>query len=149
MKNCPKCGAPQADCLPVCDLCNSVFPGEKRPKEWKIINFPGVFGLLCAILAVVSTYLIVHFAIKMDSTEDSYEILTLAVAFLLALAGAITLPIAGMILSCIGAKMNKYPHIWGKGFVIAGIILSSLTLVISVLFILLVVLFIFYAIGSV
>ena len=33
MKTCPKCGAPQADILPTCDLCGFLFPGEKKPKE--------------------------------------------------------------------------------------------------------------------
>ena len=148
MRNCPRCGAPQADGVPTCDLCGMLFPGEKKPKTHKRFNFAGVFGLLCAILAVGSTILIFAMAEKMDIVEDPYETMAVVIFLLVGVAGAITFPFAGMILSIIGLKKNKTPNMTGKGFGIAGIILSSMTLVVSVLLILFIVFFFIYELGS-
>ena len=147
MRNCPRCGAPQADGIPTCDLCGMLFPGEKKPKTHKRFNFAGVFGLLCAILAVGSTILIFAMAEKMDIVEDPYETMAVAIFLLVGVSGAITFPFAGMILACIGVKKGKTP-MTGRGFGIAGIVLSSMTLVVSVLLILFIVFFFIYELGS-
>ena len=148
MKTCPRCGAPQADGLPTCDVCGSLFPGEKKPKKKIHINFAGIFGLVCALLAIVSNVLIFSLVAKYEDTEDPYEIIAVFIIVLLAIAGAVTLPFAGMILSIIGVKKSKTFNMGGKGFGIAGIILSSIMVLVSLLYIFFIIMFFFYELGG-
>ena len=66
MKTCPKCGAPQADILPTCDLCGFLFPGEKKPKE-KRFDITGLCGLVNSLLAIAAT---VFFFYMIETYDD-------------------------------------------------------------------------------
>ena len=135
MKICPKCGAPQADSLPTCDLCGSLFPGEKPPKPR--FEKAGLIAVISDILSVLGT--VVFFSIIWTDTFY-YNWRTLEVylgfvyaAMFLAVAG----PIAGFIFSIIGLKKTKGGMARGREVARTGLITSSILLPVSIFFIVL------------
>lgn len=146
MKICPKCGAPQADILPTCDLCGSLFPGEKKPKPR--FDITGLTGLVSGILAIAGTVAFFNIVEYEDSGKAS-EILGLLIGLFVSLFFAATGPIAGFILSISGLKKTRAKDVNGRGFAVAGIIINSIMLVVAIFFMVLIVLFIVYLFDTV
>ena len=138
MKTCPKCGAPQADILPRCDLCGSLFPGEKLPKPR--FDITGVTGLVCALLASAGT-VVFFYIIETEDTSagNPSAIFALLIAVFASMFFAATGPIAGFILSLVGLKKTRDKGVNGRGFAIASLIINSILLLVALLFIALII----------
>lgn len=142
MKTCPKCGAPQADGLPKCDLCGALFPGETitvKPRFEKRV----LIALISDILAIIAALVFFYF-IDLDSyyynsfSQVVYHIIVFGTAFLIA-AG----PISGLIFAIVGLKKTKSHKTKGKILAIAEIVISSLMLPVAIFFVILIALAIF------
>ena len=147
MKTCPKCGAPQADIMPACDLCGSLFPGEKRPKNR--FDVTGAVGLFSGLLSVVATVAFFYIVSNFLETEDLREIQMVLIGMLASLFFIITGPIAGLILSIIGLKKTSKKNVKGRGFAVGGIVVSSIMMLVAVFFLLLVIIFVVYELDTV
>ena len=133
MKTCPKCGAPQADILPTCDLCGFLFPGEKKPKE-KRFDITGPCGLVNSLLAIAATVFFFYMIETYDDVDPGTVSWLITSVFATLFVGA-TGPIAGFVLSIAGIKKTRDRNVTGRGFAVAGIIISSIMLLMSALFI--------------
>ena len=146
MKTCPRCGAPQADILPTCDLCGSLFPGEKLPKPR--FDITGLIGLISGILAIAGT-VVFFYLIEYEDSDNPTEIMRLLIAALISMFFAATGPIAGFILSIAGLKKTRDKGVKGRGFAIAGIVVDSIMLLVAAFFIILIVVFAVYVFDTV
>ena len=97
MKTCPKCGAPQADVLPTCDLCGYLFPGAKLPKPR--FEKAGLIAVISDVLSVIGT--VVFFSIIWtDTFYYNWRTLQVYLGFVYgSLAVAAIAPIVGFIFS--------------------------------------------------
>ena len=133
MKTCPKCGAPQADILPTCDLCGSLFPGAKLPR--KRFDVTGLTGIVSALISIAAAVLFFYVVETYTGDPTPEELTKLLIIVFGSMFFAATGPIAGFILSLVGIKKTKDKDVNGRGFAVAGVILSSMTLLIAFLFI--------------
>ena len=133
MKICPKCGAPQADIMPTCDLCGSLFPGEKRAKPR--FDATGVAGLAASILAIIGAVAFFYLVETDADSDDPKMLIVIIVVAIVSMFFAATGPIAGFILSLVGIRKTRDKDVNGRGFALAGLIVSALMLVVSMLFI--------------
>ncbi|MBO4460159.1 MAG: DUF4190 domain-containing protein [Clostridiales bacterium] len=140
MKTCPNCGAQQADSLPACSMCGSLFPVAQSPVKPRFEK--RVFIALGAdLVTIIGTFIFFSFIwMKNSSHRDSvsmalYNILILAMVLVTA-AG----PILGLILSIVGLRRTRSTGTKGKPLAIAGIVISSVLLPLAYYFIFLLVL---------
>ena len=143
MKTCPKCGAPEADVVSICTCCRYIFPDAKKCLDLKCL-----IGFICSILAVVSTVAVVWIFDAVSESGDTRSSGIEILFLLLGLIAAVIFTVVGMILSIKGIKNTSDPLVTGKGFGIAGIIFSSLMMIPALIFVIILVLFAYFLIGS-
>ena len=141
MKTCPKCGAPEADVVSICTCCNFIFPDAKKRLELNCL-----IGFICSILAVISTVTVVWVFDTISESADSRSSSVQIIGFLLGLIAGVIFPVVGMIFSIKGIKKSSRPLVTGKGFGIAGIVLSSTMLIPALIFAIILVLFVYFLI---
>ncbi len=146
MKTCPRCGAPQADIMPTCDLCGLLFPGEKPAKSR--FDITGLIGLISGFLSIVGTVAF-FYLIEYEDSNNPSEVMGLLIAALVSMFFAATGPIAGFILSITGLKKTRDKGVNGRGYAIAGIIVNSIMLLVAAFFVVLIIVFIGYILDAV
>lgn len=133
MKTCPQCGAPQADTLTKCNLCGCLFQSEKAQKPR--LEKRGLIALVSDFMSIAGT-IAFFFCLSLDSyyynsfSQAIYHIVIYTSVFFGA-AG----PIAGLIFSIVGLTKAKHREAKGKGFAIAGIVISSVLMPVALFFI--------------
>ena len=121
MKNCPKCGSPQGGDALFCDTCGNPFPAEKK------VCPLCVAGFIISLASVVSTIMLFcAYGLWSNNTiTDALDSDQFVYIIVICLSFILTSYIAGLVISIKGTKRAKKLNLDGKGFGIAGIVISS------------------------
>jgi hypothetical protein len=126
MMKCPKCGTPQVDNLPFCETCGNPFPLKTKLSKASLIGF------LLSIISVIGAVLTVDaFTTAVNNPDDTNLLFGFTVAGFVI---CVVCFIAGLAVSIIGAVKTRKKKMKGKGFAIAGICISALMCVVTVIF---------------
>ena len=128
MNKCPKCGTPQVGQLPFCEGCGNAFPPPKD-KSSKAALAGFIISLVSAASMIAAGVAYKYYS-DLVSSENDISLYISGVFICITLVGFLS----GLIVSIIGIKKSKKPHMKGLGFSITGIIISSLTGLICIAF---------------